>query len=154
MTVPFHLWSFYCMPALSASRVSKIRSNSHKIKPYPWGLTDSITEWLRAYSLGSDCPGSWSQEEGMAGNSLKKKKKTFSLHNHFPIQLCFLIEIIYWVQDQMKRISRTPEIQNIPYQYICGTENKEGHYMKPGSLRLVKWQCSVARKSLTWSLHH
>lgn len=53
-----------CTWHCAASRVSKIRSSTRETKPYSGGLSDSITEWLRARALGSDCPGHGHQKEG------------------------------------------------------------------------------------------
>lgn len=58
------------------TRVSEIRSTAHKTKPYPGGLSDSITRCLRAQAAGSECPGSWSLEGRTAGNSWKKNFPT------------------------------------------------------------------------------
>jgi hypothetical protein len=75
------LYAWHC----TGTKILKIRSNTHKTKPFSWGLSDSITQLLRAQALGSDCLGSWSLGGRTAGNSLKM----FPLHNLFPIQLSF-----------------------------------------------------------------
>lgn len=106
----------------TGSRVSKIRSNTHKTKLYSEALSDSITEWLRAQALGSDCPGHccWKEEWQV----IHKKHFRFTIFSQFSSASRW--RLFTEPKTRWKEYIRTPEIQNPSFTYICGTENWKG----------------------------